>query len=155
MKKLLLLCCCCGLACQQPLIVKRIITSDTLELSNGDKIRYACLKCPEKDHPLYQEAVLANRYLLQDKKVKLEMESPLPGDKDDTQRVYVYTPVKVGKENKYLFVNAELVLFGIAQVVTPSGQVKRKDLLESLQQVEDRLKKTQGTKALPGPAKRK
>ena len=111
----------------------RVIDGDTIEVlidSETYRVRYIGIDTPEMDHndpdirALAEEATLANEALVGGKVVELEK------DVSETDRYgrllrYVY----VGD----IFVNAELVVLGHAQVVTYPPDVKYEQLFLELQ----------------------
>ena len=60
--------------------VQRAIDGDTIELANGEKVRYIGIDTPETKHPekgveyYGQEAYLANKNLVEGKEVRLEFD---------------------------------------------------------------------------------
>jgi endonuclease YncB( thermonuclease family) len=51
--------------------VAKVVDGDTIELSDGRKVRYIGINTPERDQPYYQEAAEANRRLVDGKDVQL------------------------------------------------------------------------------------
>ncbi len=108
--------------------VTRVIDGDTIELENGDKVRYIGIDTPESKHPtkeveyFAQEAAGKNKELVEGRIVQLEK------DVSETDRYgrllrYVY----VGD----IFVNKYLVEEGYAQAVSYPPDIKYQ---ESFQQ---------------------
>jgi endonuclease YncB( thermonuclease family) len=121
----------CSVGCQTSSpIVKEVISADTIILSNGKKIRYAGLTAPPKESTWFKLCKEANAYLVLNKTVQLTTEVDL--SKDGIILAYLYTPVFVGKETKYLFVNAEMVRFGFAQALPVPPECKKKELWQTL-----------------------
>jgi micrococcal nuclease len=95
--------------------VVAVLDGDTIIVSGGDKVRYAGLNTPETHHPdklpeyCGQEAFEANRRLVAGKTVRLEFDQRRR-DKYGRLLAYVYVDS--------LFVNAELIRQGYAQVST-------------------------------------
>jgi micrococcal nuclease len=95
--------------------VVAVLDGDTIVISGGDKVRYTGLNTPETHHPdklpeyCGREAFEANRRLVAGKTVRLEFDQQ-HRDKYGRLLAYVY----VGN----LFVNAELIRQGYAQVST-------------------------------------
>ena len=134
-------------------LVLRVIDGDTIEVERIGKVRYIGVDSPETKHPsrnpeLYgKEAFEANRRLVEDKRVKLELDV---GERDRYGRVLAY--VYVGD----IFVNAWLVANGYAQVMTVPPNVRYADLFVKLERdaraaakglwgrSEDRKKKPEG-----------
>lgn len=91
--------------------VTRVIDGDTIDVElNGDtyRVRYVGMNTPERDEPCYQDAVNANRDLVEDKTVWLVIDTS-ETDRYDRLLRYIY----VGS----VFVNATLVNQGYAEVV--------------------------------------
>jgi micrococcal nuclease len=110
--------------------VKRVIDGDTIELENGEKVRYIGIDTPETVHPSKpiqyygKEASEANRSLVEGKEVRLEFDVQ-QRDKYGRLLAYVY----VGD----IFVNAWLVENGYAQILTIPPNVKYQDKFLELQ----------------------
>jgi micrococcal nuclease len=96
-------------------VVVAVIDGDTIVISGGEKVRYLGINTPETHHPdklpeyCGEEAFEANRRLVAGKTVRLEFDERLR-DKYGRLLAYVYV------DN--LFVNAELIRQGYAQVST-------------------------------------
>jgi len=114
--------------------VIRVIDGDTIEVNIAGttyKVRYIGIDTPETVHPtkpveyMGKEASDKNKELVDGKTVKLEKDIS-ETDKYDRLLRYVY----VGD----LFINAELVRLGYAQVSTYPPDVKYQDLFLQLQQ---------------------
>ena len=115
-------------------IVKEVISADTILLDNDQKVHYAALECPEKNTPLWEYARQANAYLVEGKSVEILPEKKLF---DGTLEAYIYTPVLVDKQKKYLFVNAEMVRFGFARVKPVAENAREKGLWENLWKLQE------------------
>ncbi len=120
---------------QTPLVgtVVRVIDGDTIRFRLGDRIetvRYIGLDTPETVHPArgiepYGLAASAfNRTLVEGRKVRLELDTE-PRDHYGRLLAYVYTDS--------LFVNAELIRQGYAQVFTVPPNVRHADEFVRLQ----------------------
>ena len=120
------------LGCQlSPQTVKEVISGDTVILSNGKKVHYAGLLAPEKeDEKWHGHSQRANEYLVKNKSVFLTEESNL--STDETIEAFVYTPVMIGNETKYLFVNAEMARYGFCKVTEINAKAKNKQIWKSL-----------------------
>lgn len=107
--------------------VVRIVDGDTIEVNIGSslyKVRYIGIDTPEKDEFMFIEATAKNAELVGGKTVKLEK------DVSETDKYYrLLRYVYVGN----LFVNAELVRLGYAQVATYPPDVKYQDLFLEFQ----------------------
>ena len=110
--------------------VVAVIDGDTIVISGGEKVRYAGLNTPESRHPdklpeyCGQEAFEANRRLVAGKTVRLEY-GEQGRDKYGRLLAYVYVDS--------LFVNAELVRQGYAQVSTYKDNQRHHAEFERLQ----------------------
>lgn len=89
---------------EQALVV-RVIDGDTIELDNGQRVRYLGIDTPEAGEPYALEATERNRELVEGLVVELQVGNR---DKDEYDRSLRY--VYVGGT----FVNAELVAEGLA-----------------------------------------
>ncbi len=111
--------------------VVAVLDGDTIVISGGQKVRYAGLNTPESHHPdklpeyCGQEAFEANRRLVAGQTVRLEFDARRR-DKYGRLLAYVY----VGS----LFVNADLIRQGYAQVSTYKGNQRYHEEFERLQQ---------------------
>jgi micrococcal nuclease len=54
--------------------MKKIIDGDTIELTDGRKVRYIGINTPERDQFYYNEATNLNRQLVEGKKLQLELD---------------------------------------------------------------------------------
>lgn len=110
--------------------VVRVIDGDTIELEGGEKVRYIGIDTPETVHPskpvefMGKEASECNQGLVLGKFVRLESDIE---ERDKYGRLLAYVFVDS------LFVNAELVRQGFAQILTIPPNVKYADLFLSLQ----------------------
>lgn len=116
---------------QQPqfLTVKRVIDGDTIELENGEKVRFIGVDTPESTTQIEaygKEAANFTKSLLEDKKVWFKYDVGKT-DKYGRTLAYVYT------ENG-TFVNALLVAEGYAQIMTVPPNVKYQDVFLQLEQ---------------------
>jgi len=120
---------------QTPILgtVERVIDGDTIQVRLGDRIetvRYIGVNTPETVHPArgiepYGLAASAfNRCLVEGRQVRLELDAE-PRDHYGRLLAYVYTDS--------LFVNAELIWQGYAQVMTVPPNVRHAGEFVSLQ----------------------
>ncbi len=86
-------------------LVARVIDGDTVELSDGQRVRYLGLDTPELGEPYSQEALSYNRELVEGKWVELQAGDR---DKDDYGRLLRYVYVDG------TFVNAQMIAQGYA-----------------------------------------
>jgi len=116
---------------EQLFLVKRVIDGDTIELDNGQKVRYIGIDTPETVHPSIpvqcfgQEASNKNKELVEGKMIRMEK------DVSETDRYgrllrYIYV------DN--LFVNDYLVRNGYAYADTVPPDVKYSDQFVKAQQ---------------------
>lgn len=111
-------------------LVREVVSVNTIVLADGNKVRYAGLESLAAESPGFEFCRQANAYLVQSKEVWLIKEPSLT--QDGTIVAYVYTPIIVEQQTKYLFVNAELVRFGFASVSPMPPKLKHKHLWQSL-----------------------
>lgn len=110
--------------------VVAVLDGDTIIIDGGEKVRYAGLNTPETHHPdklpeyCGQEAFEANRRLVAGKTVRLEFDARRR-DKYGRLLAYVYVDS--------LFVNAELIRQGYAQVTTYQDNQRHHDDFARLQ----------------------
>lgn len=106
-------------------IVKRVIDGDTIELSDGRKVRYIGMNAPEMTDKRREVLCFAkmakteNQKLVEGKMVEMEKDV---SDKDKYDRLLRYVWIN----NK--MVNLELVKNGFAKIATYPPDVKYKDL---------------------------
>jgi micrococcal nuclease len=116
-------------------VVQHVIDGDTIEMSNGVRIRYIGLDAPElrrrvggrwiyDPQPWAEEARRLNQQLVEGKVVRLEYDQERT-DRFHRQLAYVF----VGD----LFVNAELVRSGYARVVLHPPNLKYAKLLKEIE----------------------
>ncbi len=111
--------------------VVAVLDGDTIIIDGGEKVRYAGLNTPETHHPdklpeyCGQEAFEANRRLVAGKIVRLEFDERRR-DKYGRLLAYVYVDS--------LFVNAELIRQGYAQVSTYKDNQRHHDDFARIQQ---------------------
>jgi micrococcal nuclease len=111
--------------------VVAVLDGDTIIIGGGERVRYAGLNTPETHHPdklpeyCGQEAFEANRRLVAGKTVRLEFDERRR-DKYGRLVAYVYVDS--------LFVNAELIRLGYAQVSTYKDNQRYHDEFARLQQ---------------------
>jgi micrococcal nuclease len=111
--------------------VVAVLDGDTIVISGGEKVRYAGLNTPESRHPdmiperCGAEAAEANRRLVAGKTVRLEFDQR-HRDKYGRLLAYVYVDG--------LFVNAELIRQGYAQVFTYRDNQRHHDEFARLQE---------------------
>ncbi|NLJ48268.1 MAG: nuclease [Candidatus Atribacteria bacterium] len=108
--------------------VSRVIDSDTIELSNGEQVRYIGIDTPEFHNgipdPYAQEAYEANRKLVEGKEIYLEFDAQ---ERDKYGRILAYVYVDG------IFVNAWLIENGYAQIMTIPPNITHQELFLPLQ----------------------
>ena len=95
--------------------VARIIDGDTIELEEGERVRYLGINTPEKGRPFYAEAMEANEILVAGQEVELELDIQTT---DQYGRTLAY--VWIGER----MVNFELLWQGFANISTFPPNVK-------------------------------
>lgn len=112
-------------------VVERVIDGDTVVLKGGDRVRYIGVDTPELHHPnkpveaYAREAMEFNRRLVEGKKIIMEFDV----DREDRyKRKLAYVFLEDG-----MFVNAELLRQGYAQLLTFPPNVKYVDLFTKMQ----------------------
>ncbi len=81
--------------------VKRVIDGDTIELVNGQIVRYVGVNAPNNGEPFEEEATEANQKLVQEKTVTFEYDG--------------YTSDRFGRVLAYPFVNGKNVVVELAR----------------------------------------
>lgn len=109
---------------QDALRVARVVDGDTVELSDGTKVRYLGINTPERGQPFYQSAKDFNAQLVDGQPVRLEFDT-------DTHDQY-------GRALAHVFagqthVNLELVRQGYANVYTVPPNLKYSEELLAAQ----------------------
>ncbi len=146
---LLTLAACAPTPSQSQISVTRVIDGDTIEVGMAGtqyKVRYIGIDTPELNdkrpevYALAQEATKYNRHLVEGKPLRLEKDVS-ETDKYGRLLRYVY----VGD----LFVNAELVRLGYAQVATYPPDVKYQELFLQLEREAREAGRGLWTKPLP------
>lgn len=103
------------------LLVTRVIDGDTIEVENGERIRYIGIDTPETVDPrkpvqcFGKEATEKNKELVEGKQVRLEKDIT---DRDRYNRLLRYVYVADTPKRSELFVNFELVKQGFAYSYT-------------------------------------
>lgn len=121
----------------QLVVVKRVIDGDTIEVENGQKVRYIGVDTPELHDPrkpvqcFAQEAMLKNKELVEGKTVRLEKDM---SEVDRYKRLlrYVYSDNPTASPSS-LFINEYLVREGYAYAVTFPPDVKYSDHFRELE----------------------
>ena len=107
--------------------VSRVIDGDTIELENGEKVRYIGIDTPETLDPrkplqcFGKEASAKNKELVEGKQVRLEKDVT---DKDKYGRLLRYVYLGDPDQELTVFVNLELVKQGFAHSYTYPPDVK-------------------------------
>lgn len=95
--------------------VAQVVDGDTIELTNGRKVRYIGINTPERDQPYYAEATAVNRQLVEGKNVQLELDV-------ETFDQYGRTLAYVWVDG--VMVNLEIVQQGYANAFTVPPNVR-------------------------------
>lgn len=130
----------------QSAVVKRVIDGDTVELENGQVVRYIGVDTPELHDPrkkvecFAQEAAEFNKKLVEGKTVRLEKDvSETDKYKRLLRYVYVDNP---STSSGQIFVNKNLVEEGYAYAATFPPDVKYSELFRQTQ--EEAMKNNKG-----------
>jgi len=117
------------------LLVTRVIDGDTIVLEDETQVRYIGIDTPGKGKSFYREATEMNQRLVEGKEVRLEY------DVERKERTNEWK-LKIFGEPRTLayvylgdgtFVNAWLVKYGFAKVMTVKPNVQHKDLFLELE----------------------
>lgn len=117
-------------------VVKRVIDGDTIELENGDKVRYIGIDTPETLDPrkpvqcFGKNASAKNKELVEGKPVWLVKDV---SDKDKYGRLLRYVYLGDPDQESSVFVNLELVKQGFAHSSTYPPDIKYQDLFLAAQ----------------------
>lgn len=120
----------------QTTVVKKVIDGDTIEIENGQRVRYIGMNTPETVDPrrpvqcFGKEASQKNMELVLGKTVRLEKDI---SDRDKYGRLLRYVYIMDG-ENKEIMVNQYLVEQGYAQVSTFPPDIKYVDVFRQAEQ---------------------
>ncbi len=95
--------------------VARVIDGDTIELANGDRVRYIGIDTPERGEPFFGNATRLNRSLVEGKRIRLMRDV---SEKDRFGRLLRYVYVDD------ILVNAELVREGYARALEYEPDVR-------------------------------
>jgi micrococcal nuclease len=99
--------------------IASVVDGDTVELTNGRRLRYIGINTPEQDQPYYKEATALNRQLVAGKNVQLEVDVETF---DQYGRTLAYVWVNG------LMVNLEIVKQGYANAFTVPPNVRYENL---------------------------
>ncbi len=117
-------------------LVSRVIDGDTIELNNGEKVRYIGIDTPETLDPrkpvqcFGKNASAKNKELVEGKPVWLVKDI---SDKDKYGRLLRYVYLGDPEQESSTFVNLELVKLGFAHSYTYPPDVKYQDLFVAAQ----------------------
>jgi len=95
--------------------VTKVIDGDTIELSDGRRVRYIGINTPERDQPFYQEASETNRQLVERREIRLEFDQ-------DTFDQYGRTLAYIWVEGQ--MVNLTMLKLGFANAFTVPPNVR-------------------------------
>lgn len=96
--------------------VTRIIDGDNLELNTGQSVRLYGVNCPEKNQPLFQEAIDLTTKLALNQEIRIEYQPNYPKDRWGRVLGYVF----IGDTH----LNQELVKSGLCDVVIYQKRAK-------------------------------
>ncbi|MCK6626524.1 MAG: lamin tail domain-containing protein [Anaerolineae bacterium] len=95
--------------------VAQVVDGDTVELTNGRRVRYIGINTPERDQPYYNEATALNRQLVEGKQVQLEFDLET-FDQYGRSLAYVWADGRM--------VNLEIVQQGFANSFTVQPNIR-------------------------------
>lgn len=120
--------------CSSPPIVREVHSATEFSLQGGRRYRLAGLAQLDADHPLAALCRERAAKLLLDRRVDLVED---PAAEGEPPAVFCYTPIDVGEgQRRFLFVNAELALFGFARTSPPPANTPHASHYASLGQME-------------------
>jgi micrococcal nuclease len=99
--------------------VASVVDGDTIELTNGRRVRYIGINTPERDQPYYPEATALNRQLVEGKNVQLEFDLET-FDQYGRSLAYVWSEGRL--------VNLTIVQEGYANAFTVPPNVRYEEL---------------------------
>ncbi len=105
-------------------ICTRVIDGDTIELSTGEKVRYIGMDTEEPESKLGEAVAQFNRKMVEGKVIRLEFDEELR-DRYGRLLAYVYADD--------VFINALMVRWGLAKVMTVKPNVRYKEYFLQLQ----------------------
>ena len=111
--------------CMEHVFIVRVIDGDTVELADGQRIRYLGIDTPEKGEFYADEATAKNKELVERKTVELQQGNR---NKDEYGRLLRYVYVDG------IFVNAELVAQGYAKAYIFDADERYSQILVQLEQ---------------------
>jgi micrococcal nuclease len=92
-----------------------VVDGDTIELTNGRRVRYIGINTPERDQPYYPEATALNRQLVEGKNVQMEFDLET-FDQYGRSLAYIWS--------EGVLVNLEIVRLGYANAYTVPPNVR-------------------------------
>ncbi len=95
--------------------VAKVIDGDTVELTDGRRVRYIGINTPERDQPFYDEAATINRQLVEGKRIQLEL---------DVEAIDRYGRILAYVWSERGLVNLEIVRQGFANSFTIPPNVR-------------------------------
>jgi micrococcal nuclease len=113
--------------------VKEVVDGDTIVLEDDTKVRYIGLNTPERDRPFYEEATEANRKLVENKEIRLELDT-VQVDQYGRTLAYVFARDSTASPQGETFVNLELLRQGYANVFTVPPNVKYEERFREAEQ---------------------
>src|SRR3989344_303129 len=122
-----------------PFLVVNIVDGDTLDLANGDRLRFSGINTPETGECYYQEAKDKLKELALEKKVLLEKDIT---DIDKYGRKLRYVYLNESENSEMVLINEILVEEGYARVYDKyKSDTKRYEQLKILERnaIEDKL----------------
>lgn len=116
---------------EEEILVTRVVDGDTIEIQNGEMVRYIGIDTPEIEGPYTslecfgQEASEMNRQLVEGKRVRLAADVE---NRDQYGRLLRYVYIDD------LMVNAELVRLGYARAVSYPPNTRYEEMFSQLEQ---------------------
>lgn len=107
-------------------LVTRIVDGDTIELKNGQVVRYIGLDTPEKEKCFFEESSKINEALVLDKKIRLEFDQ---NEMDRFGRTLAYVFITNPETNKEIFVNEYLLQKGAGKFFLDTVNLRYQDQL--------------------------
>ncbi|MEE9558029.1 MAG: thermonuclease family protein [Candidatus Brocadiales bacterium] len=111
-------------ATHEVVICTRVIDGDTIELSTGERVRYIGMDTEEPGSKLGEAIAQFNKKMVEGKVIRLEFDKELR-DRYGRLLAYVYADD--------VFINALMVRWGLAKVMTVKPNVRYKEYFLQLQ----------------------
>ncbi len=121
----------------ETITVAEIISGDTIILDNGKTVRLLGINAPDENQPYYQESIDMLKFLILDKKVRLEKDAV---EDDGSGNLLRYVYVEYNREE--LFVNKESVSQGYSLPLNLAPNTKHKSEIDAARQecIKDKIR---------------